>query len=344
MRVLVFSARSYDREFLSRANTGGEHEFRFTDATLAPDTAALADGFSAVCCFVDDDLGAETLGRLGAAGVEIAALRCAGFNNVDLNAAREVGITVTRVPRYSPHAVAEYTVGLILSLDRKIHRAYARVREGNFALEGLMGFDLHHRTVGVIGAGRIGSLVVGILSRGFGCRVLVADAGRALGETVEGAPVVELTALLADAEVITLHCPLTPETHHLIDGPAIDAMRPAVMLVNASRGAVVDTRAVIDGIKREKIGSFAMDVYEEEGDVFFRDLSDRLIEDDVLARLMTFPNVLITGHQGFFTREALGAIAEITMKNLSDYEHTGSCENALSPEKIVASGDARSRS
>lgn len=314
MRVAVFSTKPYDREFLAAANAG-RHDLRFFEPRLDATTAALADGSQAVCAFVNDDLGAEALGHLASQGIGLVALRSAGFNNVDLAAAAALDLTVARVPAYSPYAVAEHAVGLILALDRRIHRAYARVREGNFALDGLLGFDLHGKTVGIVGTGRIGTVFARIMA-GFGCRLLAADPYpndecRALGVTY-----VERAELFRDADIVALHCPLTPDTRHLIDDDALSAMRDGVLLVNTSRGALVDTVAVIKALKSGKVGALALDVYEEEADLFFEDLSNRIITDDVFTRLLTFPNVLVTSHQAFFTREALAHIAETTLANI----------------------------
>ena len=318
MRIAVFSTKPYDERFLEAAATGSGHELEFLEARLAPSTAALAAGFEAVCAFVNDDLGAGVLLRLRDAGVTLIALRSAGFNHVDLDAARSLGLTVVRVPAYSPRSVAEHTVALILALDRKIHRAHARVREGNFALDGLLGFDLGSRTVGIVGTGKIGVAVAGVLS-GFGCRLIGFDVNENPAALAAGIEYVPLKELWTEADVITLHAPLTPETHHMVDAFAIATMRPGVMLVNTSRGALIDTAAVIEGLKTGKIGNLGLDVYEEEGDLFFEDLSDKVIQDDVFSRLLTFPNVLITGHQAFFTAEALQAIAETTVANISAY-------------------------
>lgn len=323
MRVAVFSTRTYDRKFLERANAaaGGGHELLFHEARLAKESAALAQGCEAVCAFVSDSLDAEALGALSRQGVRLVALRSAGFNNVDLRAAAELGLAVARVPAYSPSAVAEHTVALILSLNRKIHRAYARVREGNFTLDGLIGFDLRGRTVGIVGLGRIGLALARILG-GFGCRILAVDPLRPAEFEGLGA-YVELGELLAESDILSLHCPLTPETRHLIDCRAIERMKRGVMLINTSRGAVVDTRAVISGLKSGRIGSLGLDVYEEEEVLFFDDHSGDLIQDDVFARLLTFPNVLITAHQAFFTEDALTAIGEATVANLTAFAASG---------------------
>jgi D-lactate dehydrogenase len=258
----------------------------------------------------------------------VVALRCAGYNNVDVAAATRLGITVVRVPAYSPHAVAEHAIALILTLNRQIHRAYNRVREGNFALDGLLGFDLHGRTVGLIGTGRIGVVAARILT-GFGCTLLASDPAQDPQALALGVRYVALDELLSTSDIISLHAPLTSTTRHLIDAAAIARMKPGVMLVNTSRGALVDTRAVIDGLKSERIGSLGLDVYEEEADLFFADLSSTVIRDDVFARLLTFPNVVITGHQAFFTREALAAIARTSLENLTCIERGGACANAV---------------
>jgi D-lactate dehydrogenase len=272
-----------------------------------------------VCAFVNDRLDGAVLESLAGAGTRLVALRSAGFNHVDVEAAKRLGLTVVRVPAYSPYAVAEHTVALILALNRKICRAYARVRDGNFALDGLLGFDMHGRSVGIVGTGKIGAIVTRILA-GFGCRLLAHDLVPNAACQELGAPYVALDELFAQADIITLHAPLTPATRHLVDARAIDLMKPGVMLVNTGRGALVDTPAVIAGLKRGQIGSLALDVYEEEEGLFFQDFSTQVIQDDVFARLLTFPNVLITGHQGFFTRDALGAIATTTLENLSAFE------------------------
>jgi D-lactate dehydrogenase len=319
VRVAVFSTKPYDERSLRAANEKDGHELVFLEHRLNRETAELAAGYDAVCGFVNDDLGAEVLTVLSRGGVRLVALRSAGFNHVDLATAARLGLTVARVPAYSPHAVAEHCVGLILALNRKIHRAYHRVRENNFALTGLLGFDLHGKTVGVVGTGRIGVCFARIMV-GFGCRVLAHDPYPVEEARQVGAEYVPLERLLADSDIVTLHCPLTPETYHLIDRERIAQMRPGVMLINTSRGALVDTAAVIDGLKDGRIGNLGLDVYEEEADLFFEDLSDQLLRDDVFSRLITLPNVLVTGHQAFFTEEALGNIAATTVGNLTAFE------------------------
>lgn len=330
MKVAVFSTKAYDRQFLEAASSLKKHDLVFFEPRLCQDTAILAAGFPAVCVFVHDFVDAPTLEQLAARGTRLIALRCAGFNNVDLKAAAKLGITVVRVPAYSPYGVAEHAVGLILSLNRKIHRAYNRVRDGNFSLEGLLGFNLNGRTVGIIGTGKIG-LILGKIMRGFGCELLAYDVYHNDELEALGGKYVELPELFAKADIISLHCPLIPETHHLINAEAIAQMKSGVMLINTSRGALINTEAVIQGLKTGKIGSLAIDVYEQESELFFEDLSDEIIQDDVFQRLTTFPNVLITGHQAFFTEEALRNIAETTLDNISDIEAGRTCPNELHP-------------
>ena len=328
MRIAFFSTHAFDRQFFDEANHGRGHDLHYLEARLTPATAALARDSPAVCAFVNDQLNASVLDTLAAGGTRLIALRSAGFNHVDVPRARELGFTVARVPAYSPYAVAEHTIALILALNRRIHRAYARVREGNFALDGLLGFDLHGRTAGVVGTGKIGAGVARILL-GFGCRVLGYDV--APNEECRGMGVeyVALDALWERADIVTLHAPLTPETRHLVDAAAIARMKPGVMIVNTGRGALVDTPAVIDGLKTGRIGYLGLDVYEEEEGLFFQDLSSHVIQDDVFARLLTFPNVVVTAHQAFFTREAVRAIAETTLGNVSAFEEGRRSGNEL---------------
>ncbi|HVL75326.1 MAG TPA: 2-hydroxyacid dehydrogenase [Noviherbaspirillum sp.] len=317
MRVAVFSSKHYDRIFLDEAN-GGRHELVYHEARLTPATAALAEGFAAVCAFVNDQLSEPALEMLHAGGTRLLALRSAGFNHVDLAAAERLGMTVARVPAYSPHAVAEHAAALVLSLNRRTYRAYNRVREGNFSLDGLLGFDLNGKTVGVIGTGKIG-LVFARIMHGFGCRILASDPTPA-ADAPGHVEYVDTDTLYRESDIISLHCPLTPQTRHLIDGAAIAQMKRGVMLINTSRGQVVDTAALLAGLKSGRIGFVGLDVYEEEESLFFQDLSDRVIADDMFMRLTTFHNVLITGHQGFFTREAMGNIAAITIGNITAFE------------------------
>ncbi|MEM7667444.1 MAG: 2-hydroxyacid dehydrogenase [Pseudomonadota bacterium] len=321
MKTAVFSTKRYDERYLTAANKG-VHDLKFFEMRLSPETTPLAEGFDAVCAFVNDDLGRDTVCELATGGVRIVALRSAGFNHVDLEAAASAGIAVARVPAYSPYAVAEHTLALILTLNRKLHRAYNRVREGNFELDGLLGFDLYGKTVGIVGTGNIGEIVARILN-GFGCHLLAFDPNQNPSCATLGVTYVDLETLFQRSDVVTLQCPLTPQTHHLINREAIKKMKPGVMLINTSRGAVVDTAALIAGLKEGRIGSVGLDVYEEEADLFFEDYSDTFVDDDVFARLLTFPNVLITGHQAFFTDEALTAIAETTIANLTAFERDG---------------------
>jgi D-lactate dehydrogenase len=320
VRTAVFSTRSYDREHLLAANRRFDHELLFFEPRLTAHTAMLADGFVAVCVFVNDELDAGALTVLREMGTRLVALRAAGFNNVDLAAAAELDLRVVRVPAYSPWAVAEHTIALILALDRKLHRAYVRTRDGNFSLDGLLGFDLHSRTVGIVGTGIIGATTARILRLGFGCRLLASDPFPNAELKELGVEYVGLPTLLAEADVISLHCPLSPETAHLIDRRAVSSMKPGVTLINTSRGGLVDSQAVIDGLKSGRIGALGLDVYEEETELFSRDLSGQVIQDDTLSRLLTFPNVIITAHQGYFTAEALDQIAVTTLQNIADYE------------------------
>ena len=326
--MCLFSTKPYDRQFFGAANAGGHHELEYLDVGLTLRTASLAAGADAACVFVNDSVDASVIDRLADLGIRAIALRSAGFNNVDLEAAARRGLAVVRVPAYSPHAVAEHTIALVLSLDRRIHRAYQRVRDGNFALDGLLGFDLNGRTAGVIGTGRIGALVARLFLA-FGCRVLAHDpvVDHQLEEL--GIAYTTFDRLLAKSDVVSLNCPLTESTRHLIDGRAVAKMRYGAMLVNTGRGALIDTQAVVDGLKSGAIGSVALDVYEEEGPLFFEDRSNEVITDDLFTRLLTFPNVLITAHQGFFTQEALAAIAATTLGNLDDLDAGRPCPNRL---------------
>jgi len=335
MKVAVFNTKSYDRNFLETANANYNHDLVFFEPRLTQETTALAVGFPAVCVFINDQLDKTTLRVLAAQGTKLIATRSAGFNHIDLNAAAEFGITVVRVPAYSPYAVAEHTVGLILTLNRKIHRAYNRVREGNFSLDGFMGFDLHGRTVGIVGTGKIGFLVAQIL-HGFGCQLLAYDLYPNPDCEALGVKYVDLQELFATSDIISLHCPLTPQTRHLINAQSLAQMKSGVMLINTSRGALIDTQAVIDALKSRTIGYLGLDVYEQESNLFFEDLSTEVIEDDVFQRLLTFPNVLITGHQAFFTEDALQNIAQTTLSNISDVESGRPCPNEVSAQRVVA--------
>ena len=316
IKVAVYDTKPYDRSYFSAIDVGEEIKWRFHDFRLSVDSVATAKGAAAVCVFVNDSLDAPCLEALEILGVKHVALRCAGFNNVDLEAAKSCGITVTRVPSYSPYAVAEHAVSLFLTLNRRLHRAYNRVREHNFSLNGLIGFDVHGKTVGIIGTGKIGKLTAEIFS-GFKTHILAydpyADKDWAERNNVE---YVGLQTLLAASDVVSLHTPLVPETHHLLNEKTIAMMKPGAYLVNTSRGKLVDTSALIEALKKGHLGGVALDVYEEEEGIFFEDLSGEVLMDDELSRLLTFPNVLISSHQAFLTREALSEIARVTVGNL----------------------------
>lgn len=329
MKIAMFDTHKFEREFFEEANRSFGHDITYFETRLTAQTALLASGFPCACCFVNDVLDKETLCVLSCEDFKLIALRSAGYNNVDLGEARRLGFRVVRVPAYSPHAVAEHAVGLLLSLDRKIHRAYGRVRDLNFSLDGLVGFDLYGKTIGVIGTGKIGALFARIMA-GFGCRILAYDVAPA-GALRDDPMIrfVSLDQLYAESDVISLHVPLTPDTHHLVDARAIAKMKPGVTLINTGRGALIDTRALIEALKEERVGAAALDVYEEEENVFFEDLSGKVLRDDVLARLLTFPNVLVTSHQGFLTREALRNIALTTLQNISDFENGRELKNEV---------------
>jgi D-lactate dehydrogenase len=326
--VAVFSTKAYDERSLTEANRSYGFDLRFFEEGLNPRTAALAAGCEVVCAFVNDDIGSDTVDRLADHDVRLIALRSAGFNHVDLQAAGRRGLVVVRVPEYSPHAVAEHCVGLILSLNRKIYRAYNRVRESNFSLGGLLGFDLHGKTVGVIGTGTIGTRFAEIIS-GFGTEVIAADPYPNARCLEIGVTYLSIDEVLARSDIVSLHCPLLPETHHLINADRLSGMKDGVMVINTSRGALIDTTAVIDALKTGKVGYLGLDVYEEEADLFFEDLSEQVLQDDVFSRLLTLPNVLITGHQAFFTAEALREIAETTLMNISQFADGSELTNAL---------------
>ncbi len=328
--VRLFSSKPYDHAGFDGANADHGHSLTYLETRLGPDTVDLAAGAPAVCVFVNDVVSEPVLEALAAGGTRIVALRCAGFNNVDLDAAERLGITVVRVPAYSPNAVAEHTLALILSLNRRIHRAHNRVRDGNFALDGLVGFDLAGKTAGVVGTGKIGMIVARLLWH-LRCRVLAVDVQQDQHLVDLGVEYVELDQLMAESDIISLNCPLTPDTHHMIDAESIATMRDGVMIVNTGRGALIDTEAVIQGLKSGRIGSIALDVYEEEGALFFEDRSHEIIDDDVFARLLTFHNVLITAHQAFLTREALDAIATTTLGNISAVLAGEACPNVVTP-------------
>lgn len=328
MKVAFFNSKKYDKKSFTECNETVGHELSFFEYHLHERSALLAQGHDAVCVFVNDRLNKETLTILAEGGTKLIAMRCAGYNNVDLHAANDLGLTVVRVPAYSPNAVAEHVLALVLSLCRKTPRAYNRVREGNFALDGLIGCEIHGQTVGVIGTGKIGEIVACIF-KGFGCRVLYSDIQENGFLKAQGMERVDNEKLFEESDIITLHCPLMEETHHIIDEEAISKMKDGVTIINTSRGGLVDTKAVYEALKSQKVGHLGIDVYEEEGNLFFEDLSTHIIMDDLFMRLTTFPNVLITGHQAFLTTRALKNIADITLGNISEFEKTGDCENKV---------------
>lgn len=321
MKVAFYDTRAYDREYFSRNPDSNKLDFQYFEMRLGPHSVHSVQGCRAVCVFVNDEINRECLEGLSEQGAGLVALRCAGFNNVDLDAARQAGLRVVRVPAYSPNAVAEHTVALLLALNRKVHRAFNRVRELNFSLNGLVGFDIAGKTVGIVGTGKIGRLTARIFA-GFDARVLVFDKyPDAEWASACGVEYAELDDLLAESDIVSLHTPLTPQTHHLINAETIRRMKQGVYLLNTSRGKLIDTKALIQALKRGKVAGVGLDVYEEEEGVFFEDLSSRLLEDDELARLLTFPNVIITSHQGFLTAEALAEIARVTISNMLAFEN-----------------------
>ena len=326
MKIAFFSTKSYDRQFFDKYVT--THEIVYFEAPLNRQTVKLATGCRAVCIFVNDKLDSAVIIELKRLGVQLIALRCAGFNNVDLVKAKENGLTVVRVPAYSPHAVAEHAVALIMTLNRKTHKAYNRVREGKFSLERLTGFDLFGKTVGVIGTGKIGQVFCDIML-GFGCNVLAFDLIEHKPTAAKGVNYLPLIDILQQADIISLHCPLTEQTQHIINAQTIGMMKEGVMLINTSRGGLIDTGAAVKGLKSGRIGYLGLDVYEQEEKLFFNDLSENVIHDDMIMRLLSFPNVLITSHQGFFTDEALTQIAQVTLKNLDDFEAGGMLKNVV---------------
>ncbi len=329
MKITFFSTQPYDKKSFEEHNRNYAFNIKFLEVQLNEQTASLAGGADAVCAFVNDRINATIIKQLTEAGVGVLALRCAGFNNVDLAAAKEFELKVVRVPAYSPNAVAEHALAMIMTLNRKTHKAYNRIREQNFSLNGLLGFDLYGKTVGVIGTGNIGMVFCRIML-GFGCKVAAFDIHENMELTKQGVQYLPLEDLFAQSNIISLHCPLNDHTRYIINKDSIESMQNNVMLINTSRGGLIDTKAVVKGLKSGKIGSLGIDVYEQEENLFFRDLSETIIEDDVISRLSSFPNVLITAHQGFFTREALDEIAETTLSNLKAFSKNESLENEVS--------------
>lgn len=328
MKLAVYSTKQYDRKYLEHVNESYGFELEFFDFLLNEQTAKTAIGCDGVCIFVNDDGSRVVLEELAELGVKFVALRCAGFNNVDLDAAKQLGIKVVRVPAYSPEAVAEHAIGMMMTLNRRIHRAYQRTRDANFSLEGLIGFNMHGRTAGVVGTGKIGIATLRIL-KGFGMRLLAYDPYPNPQALELGAEYVDIKTLFTESDVISLHCPLTPENHHLLNAQAFSQMKDGVMIINTSRGALIDSQAAIDALKQQKIGSLGLDVYENERDLFFEDKSNDVIQDDVFRRLSACHNVLFTGHQAFLTAEALISISQTTLENLRQLEKGEPCANEL---------------
>lgn len=328
MKIAFYNSKQYDQEYFDRANQNNAHQIRYFSSHLNVESTSLISDEKVVCAFINDNLNAEVLQKLKNQGIKLIALRSAGFNHVDIACAKQLSLPVVRVPAYSPYAVAEHAVGLLLCLNRGIHRAHNRIREGDFSLRNLMGFDLHGKTVGVVGTGKIGQAFANIML-GFGCKVIAYDVVQNESCVTSGVNYVTLEQLFSQADVISLHCPLTPETHHLINQKALTTMRDGVTIINTSRGKLVDTKAIINALKIGKVGLLGLDVYEEEEALFFEDFSAKGIQDDVLARLTTFPNVIITSHQGFFTQEAMLNIAQTTLSNISQFEQDGSIQNGV---------------
>lgn len=328
MKLAVYSTKQYDKKYLQQVNESYQYDLEFFDFLLTEKTAKTAHDCDGVCIFVNDDGSSPVLEELKKHGVKFIALRCAGFNNVDLDAAKELGLRVVRVPAYSPEAVAEHAVGMMMTLNRRIHRAYQRTRDANFSLEGLTGFTMYGKTAGVIGTGKIGIAALRIL-KGFGMRLLASDPYPSAAALELGVEYVDLPTLFANADVITLHCPLTPENYHLLNHDSFAQMKDGVMIINTSRGGLVDSQAAIEALKTQKIGALGMDVYENERDLFFEDKSNDVIQDDVFRRLSACHNVLFTGHQAFLTAEALISISQTTLENLRQLESGDPCPNEL---------------
>ena len=328
MKTVVFSARRYDKTMLVRANTEAGHELRFLEDRLTAISAPLADGCQAVCVFVNDTVDAEVLEILAKQGTRLIATRSTGYNQIDTAAAERLGIAVVRVTDYSPHSVAEFAVGLLLAVNRKIARASVRTRDGNFDLDGLMGFDLHGKTVGVIGTGKIGTIFARIMT-GFGCTVVGYDRYPSAAFEALGGRYVSVDELLACSDVVSLHCPLTEETRHIVNAASLAHAKRGGILVNTSRGGLVDTEAATEALKTGQLGGLAIDVYEQEASLFFQDLSSTIICDDVIQRLVSFPNVIVTGHQAFFTVEAIGQIMRTTIDSISAFERGDELTNLV---------------
>lgn len=334
MKIAVFSSKAYDKAYLNQANESWGHEIEYFEVPLNRKTAKLATGAGAVCAFVNDKLNRDTLAALRELNIGLVALRCAGFNNVDIEAAGEMGIRIMRVPAYSPHAVAEHAVALILTLSRKTHKAYNRVRDANFSLENLVGFDLEKKTVGLIGTGKIGQVFAGIMM-GFGCKIIAHDLYPNEELMNKGVEYLSAEEVFSRADILSLHCPLTPDTAQIVNNKTLGMMKQGVMLINTSRGKLINTEDVITALREKKLGYLGIDVYAEEEKLFFRDLSEHIIDDEKITQLMTFPNVLITAHQGFLTREALTEIAGTTMQNISDFAGGRISSNDVTTEMVA---------
>ncbi|MGV0979100.1 2-hydroxyacid dehydrogenase [Empedobacter falsenii] len=328
MKIAFFSSKPYDKTFFEAENKNYGFELNFYETHLGPHIVNAIEDEQAVCVFVNDKVNRQVIEILAKKGVKIIALRCAGFNNVDLEAAKEFGIKVCRVPAYSPEAVAEHTMAMLLTLNRKTHKAYNRVREQNFALNGLLGFNLFQKTIGVVGTGKIGKAFINI-AKGFGCKIIAYDLYPDQELMNNGVEYVELNTLFKNSDIISLHCPLTPENHYMINQETIAMMKDGVTIINTSRGGLINTHEAIEALKNHKIGYLGIDVYEQEEKLFFKDLSAEIIQDDMIQRLMSFPNVLVTAHQAFFTQEALEQISEITMRSISEIKEKGSTDEVV---------------
>lgn len=333
MKIAVFSTKSYDKEYLDKANNN-QHELTYFESSLKPRTAKLVENFDAVCVFVNDLLTHEVIESLANLGVKLVVLRCAGFNNVDIKAAHANSISVLRVPEYSPSAVAEHALALILTLNRKTHKAYNRVREGNFSIERLTGFELSGKTIGIIGTGRIGCVFASIM-KGFGCKIIAFDTYPNEALKKQGVEYFPLQEVFKQADIISLHCPLTPQTQRIINKDSLSIMKKGTMLINTSRGKLIDTEAAIDALRDGQLGYLGIDVYEQEENLFFKDLSEIIIPDDKISLLMSFPNVLVTSHQAYFTDNALTQIANTTIQNINDFENNSiKAQNEVTMERI----------
>lgn len=328
MKIAVFSTKSYDQEYFENYSIDSQYTFSFFETALNKDTASLTNGFGAVCIFVNDSVDKNTIKILSKNGVRLIALRCAGFNNVDIEAAKSNNIKVVRVPAYSPEAVAEHAVALILTLNRKTHKAYNRVREGNFSLKNLIGFNLYGKTIGVIGTGQIGATFCRII-KGFGCKIIAFDVSKSYELVQQGVEYLSLDEVFQQCDILSLHCPLNASTKHIVNEKSIALMKDGVMIINTSRGALINTADVITGLTSKKIGYLGIDVYEQEEKLFFEDLSESIIEDDLILKLISFPNVLITSHQAYFTKEAMDEITTTTLQNIEAFDKNLESKNEV---------------